>query len=204
MSLRYPVCVSNQSEDRLQICEFGDRLEFSLELDNNRISLVGAGLAFLLVGAFIVYCAPLYLVVISCFTALLSAAHAIAGRMQGNTVKLLVREDGVLARGPLGKLLSAETSVAVVDIEGIAYWQDFESNHSEIVVKRRFGQETLLPRVTRQEAELVLEAIHRKFPYLPVDQDLHDWRLGDFGWNASKPITLGLSEPKREEDSNPK
>lgn len=200
--MHYSACVNDPLEEgQLQIAEYGDRLEFRFASNDGRGMLLGAVVAGLVGGCFIYFAEPLYLKLLCALIVISWVTRVVAGIAQGNSTWLMVRADGVVARGALRKLFSTANSVAVEDIEVIAYWSDPDGDASDLVVKRRFGRETLLPGVSRTQALLVLKSIHAKFPNLPVNLDVHQFSLDDLGWTGSKPITLGLSSPAKPDES---
>ena len=178
----------------LKTLELPDALEFTVMREDSLLETVGIpAITIILMWAFFWRNGNLWLRFISgsavCFTIL----AALANRIQGGETKLRVTIEGVVAEGNLGQLFTKSVSVAVADISSIGYY-DGGGDGGIFGLYVRYGWRftPLLPRLSPEQSQQVVDAINRKFPGMPAEGTLNPYVFGDGG----RLIGLGLSKSR--------
>ena len=127
------------------------------------------------------------------------AIAVIANRRQGDEVSLRVTADELVTQGNMGKLFETEQRIATRDVLGMSYRSGGEDEMYGLYVKLRWNERCILPRLSEEQIQQVIEIIGRRFPDLPTT----DSAFSLFG-RADEVITLGLSDSaKNQEDPQP-
>jgi len=80
--------------------------------------------------------------------------------------RLFVSETELRARGNLGFSYSGTRKVKTEELKSIAYFQGAQNEPAGLYAYHGWTRTCLIPRLTQAEANLIVEAIHRKFPYI--------------------------------------
>ncbi len=176
----------------LMTTEFPDALEFTVTREGALLeTVVIPAITIIVMWAFFWRTGNLWLRIISGSAAGFTIFAAFANWIQGGKTKLRVTLEGVMAEGSLGQLFSTSVSVAIADISSIGFYDGGgDGGISGLYVRHGWRFTPVLPRLSREQAQLVVDAITNKFPGIPADSALNAHLFGDGGRLTS----LGLSK----------
>jgi len=175
----------------LKTTELPDALEFTATRETSLLETVVIPVIAVIVMGMFWLTGNLWLRIISGSAVAFTAFAAFANWRQGAVTKLRVSLDGVIARGNLGQLFSTSVSVAVADISSIGYYRGGgDDGISGLYVRHGWTFTPLLPHLSPEQSQLVVDAITHKFPGVPAESTLNTNLFGDGG----RLITLGLSK----------
>jgi hypothetical protein len=131
--------------------------------------------------------------IILIFIAVSSAAPYVANRLQGRESKLRLTSEEVTAEGNIGRVLSTKFRIAATDVTAIRFEPGGEGGTPGLYVRHGWAGTCVIPNLNSEQADLIVDAIARRFPHLPTEHsDSKSW-LGD------RPIELGLSKLDRDD-----
>jgi hypothetical protein len=178
----------------LKTTELPDALEFTVTREDALLETVAIpAITIIVMWAFFWRTGNLWLRIVSGSAVGFAILAAIANRIQGGETKLRVTLDRVIAEGNLGQLFSASVAVAMSDISSIGFYDGGEDGISGLYVRHGWRLTLVLPRLSREQSQIVVEAMAKKFPEIPAEIALNCSLLGD----AGKLISLGLCKSKR-------
>ncbi len=181
------------SDIEVKTVELPDALEFTVTREGGSYEYVVAPVIGL---AMLWYFWKLGGLLIHVFVAVVLVATVlsyIANRLHGRESKLLVREDGIIARGNLGRIFSTRFQVTAVDITKIRFGTDGEAGNPGLYVWQGWASTCVLPGIGSKQADDIVEIIARRFPHLPTELST------SAGWRGERLIELGLSKLNRED-----
>lgn len=176
----------------LKITELPDALEFIVVREGSLLETVGIpAITIIIMWAFFWRTGNLWLRFISGSAVGFTILAAFANWIQGGETKLRVTLEGVIAEGNLGQLFSTSISVAIADISSIGYYDGGGDDGTPgLYVRHGWRFQPVLPRLSREQSQLVVDAITEKFPGIPAEAALNPYLFGDGG----RLISLGLSK----------
>jgi hypothetical protein len=188
--------MSFQSETELKTIEFPDALEFTVYRESSFAEGFVAPVATLILLFWVWYIGSLWLCIVILVIAAGTVAASIADRINGNETTLRVTVEGVIARGNLGHLFSTHEQVGICDLASIRYHPgDGEGEAPGLYAHLDWGARMLLPHISGDQANLIIERIRKKFPGVAVESyspfSPSDLLIFDHGEQV---ITLGLSK----------
>lgn len=177
----------------LKTTELPDALEFTAVREDSLLETVGIpAVTIVVMWAFFWRTGNLWLRIISGSATGFTILAAFANWTQGGETRLRVTLDGVIAEGNLGQLFSTSVSVAIAEISSIGFYDGGgDGGISGLYVRRGLRFLPVLPRLSREQSQLVVDAITRKFPRIPAESALNPYWFGDGG----RLVRLGLSKP---------
>jgi hypothetical protein len=177
----------------LKTTELPDALEFTVTREDSLLENVAIpAITIIVMWAFFWRTGNLWLRFISGFAAGFTILAAFANWIQGGETRLRVTLDGAIAEGNLGQLLSTPVSVAIADISSIGFYDGGgDGGISGLYVRHGWRFSPLLPRLSQEQSQLVVDAIIRKFPGIPAESALNPHLFGD----GERLVSLGLSKP---------
>jgi hypothetical protein len=184
----------------LKTTELPDALEFTVSREDRLLEIVGIpAITIIVMWAFFWRTGNLWLRVISGSAVGFTILVAFANWIQGGETKLCVTLDGVIAEGNLGQLFSTSISVAIADISSIGFYDGGgDGGISGLYVRRGWRFLPVLPHLSQEQSQLVVDAITKKFPGIPAESALNPYLFGDGGRLTS----LGLSKSRNKGASN--
>ena len=171
----------------LKTSEFPDALEFTVTRDDGLLETIAIPAITIVVMWLFWRTGNLWLRFISGCAVGLTALAAFANWKQGRETKLRVTLEGVTARGNLGQLFATSVAVALGDISSIGFYDGGGDGISGLYVRRGWRFCLLLPRLSKEQSQLVVDAITKRFPGIPTKTGLNPSLFGDRG----KLISLG-------------
>ena len=176
----------------LKTTELPDALEFTAVREDSLLETVGIpAITIIVMWAFFWRTGNLWLRIISGSATGFTILAAFANWIQGGETKLRVTLDGVIAEGNLGQLLSTSVAVAMKDISSISFSDGGDGGISGLYVRHGWRFTPVLPRISKEQSQIVVDAIAKKFPGTPVESALNPHWFGDGG----RLLSLGLSKP---------
>jgi len=122
------------------------------------------------------------------FAAVTAVAYYIAKRIHGREITLRVESGGLAAKGNMDRLFSTTFELAAADITKIRYYTGGEGGAGGLYVWYGWANACVLPGISSDQADSIVEAIARRFPHLPTEFS------SSAGWRGEKLIELGLSK----------
>ena len=175
----------------LKTTELPDALEFVVMREGSLLENVGIpAITIIVMWAFFWRTGNLWLRFISGSATGFTILAAFANWIQGGETKLRVTLEGVIAEGNLGQLFSTSVSVAIADISSIGYYDGGGDSISGLYVRHGWRFLPVLPHLSREQSQLVVDAIAKKFPGIPAESALNPHLFGDGGRLTS----LGVSK----------
>lgn len=173
----------------LKITEFPGTLEFTVTREVGLIETVAIPAITIFVLMMFWFTGNLWIRFIACSATAFTAFAVFANWIQGNETKLRATSDGVTARGNLGQLFITSVAIARKDISTITFHDGGgDGGISGLYVRHRWRFRLVLPYISREQAQTIVDAINHKFPDIPTESAL----------NSCSPsgglISLGLSE----------
>jgi hypothetical protein len=176
----------------LRTSELPNSLEFTASREDGLIETIAIPLFALIVLWMFWRRGTLWLRIIAGFAAVSTFLALFANWNQGGETRLRVTSDGVRAEGNLGQLFSTSVAVAMDDISSIGFYdRDGEGGISGLYVRHGWRFWPVLPHLSKEQSQAVVDAITKKFPEIPVESALDSSLFADSG----KLISLGLSKP---------
>jgi len=174
----------------VEFIERQEELQVKVILQRRRIDFVVLG-AVLSVFAFLFWRERSWFYFVGLLFACAFCLHAWLG---GNEEQLRVTENGLEAIGDFGGFSRDREVLPWSDISGLEYQEGGENEPGGLHARRGGWSSTLLmTHVNKEQAEEIIAAIYRRFPYV-------DMAEGDGGWlpmgGKSGLTTLDLSKPK--------
>jgi|GEM_PF-2930225 len=175
----------------LKSTELPDALEFTVSREDGLIESVAVPIFALFVLWMFWRTGTLWLRVIAGFAAVTTFLAFFANWIQGGETKLRVTREGLFAEGNLGQLFSTSIALAIEDVSSIGFYDGGGDGGIYGLYARHGWKFTpVLPRLSQEQAEMVVDAIAKKFPEIPAESALNCSLFGDGG----KLISLGLSK----------
>ncbi len=166
----------------LKTTELPDALEFTVTREGALLETVAIpAITIIVMWAFFWRTGNLWLRIISGSAVGFTALAAFANWKQGRETKLRVTLDGVTARGNLGQLFSTSVAVPMRNISSIGFYDGGGDGISGLYVRRGWRLCLVLPRLSKEQSQLVLDAITKKFPGIPAKNALNSSLFGDGG-----------------------
>jgi len=106
--------------------------------------------------------------ILAVFAVIASAAAWISNRVQGGETTLRVTTDRLIAKGNLGHLFSTHEGIGIGELTNIRYYDGGGDDVSGLSARLGWRSVMLLPHISSDQANLIVEAIRRKFPRLPA------------------------------------
>lgn len=100
-----------------------------------------------------------------------TALSLLASWFQGRETTLRATEDELIAEGNLGRLFSTEIRIAISDVLWIGYDSGGEGGTSGLYVRIRWGRTCVLPGLSPEQAQSVVDCIERRFPEIPTEYE---------------------------------
>lgn len=180
-------------EVELKTTELPDALEFTVTREDRLLEIVGIpAITIIIMWAFFWRTGNLWLRFISGSAAGFTILAALTSWIQGGETKLRVTLEGVIAEGNLGQLFSTSVSVAIADISSIGFYDGGGDSISGLYVRNGWRFLPVLPHLSQEQSQLVVDAIAKKFPGIPAESTLNPYLFGDGGRLTS----LGLSKSR--------
>lgn len=115
----------------------------------------------------------------------------VANWLQGRGTMLRVTSDELFAEGNLGRLFSTSVRIPAADISSIYFYMSGEGDDSGLYVRHGWSSTRVLPCLTEEQADTIVDAIAAKFPQLPTSNG-----PTSFLFNSDPLTSLGLSDSK--------
>lgn len=177
----------------LKTTELPDALEFTVTREDRLLEIVGIpAITIIMMWAFFWRTGNLWLRIISGSAAGFTILVAFANWIQGGETKLRVTLEGVIAEGNLGQLFSTSISVAIADISSIGFYDGGGDSIFGLYVRNGWRFLPVLPHLSQEQSQSVVDAITKKFPGIPAESTLNPYLFGDGGRLTS----LGLSKSR--------
>jgi hypothetical protein len=80
--------------------------------------------------------------------------------------RLFVSDTELLARGNLGRSYSDTRRVKTDELKSMSHFHGAQNEPAGLYAYHAWTKTCLIPRLTQQEANSIIETIHRKFPYI--------------------------------------
>ncbi|RSL17442.1 hypothetical protein EDE15_2976 [Edaphobacter aggregans] len=126
--------------------------------------------------------------------------HGVVGWLGDDHAELLITKEGIEVIGTLGRISSSNLRLQWSSISGLDYREGGEDEPSGLYARLGSWSSTrLMTHVNKEQAEEIIAAIYRRFPYVEMAEDSGGWSLFSGG---SEIMTLGLS--KSDESSSRK
>jgi hypothetical protein len=171
-------------------------LEFVERGDELQVKVTGQqrGIDFVVLGISLSVCAFLFWRDRSWFyfvCLLVACAYGLHNWLSDREEQLLVTEKNVEAFGDFGGFSSDRVLLSWSDIAGLEYRAGGEDTPSGLFARKAgWSSALLMTRVDKEQAEEIIRAIYRRFPYVEMADDSGGWLpLG----GKSGLTTLGLS-----------
>jgi hypothetical protein len=179
----------------LKTTELPDALEFTVTREDSLLETVGIpAITIIVMWAFFWRTGNPWLQIISGSAVGFTIFAAFANWIQGGETRLHVTLDRVLAEGNLGQLFSKSVAVAMADISSIGFYDGGgDGGISGLYVRRGWRFTPVLPRLSREQSQQVVDAITKKFPGIPAESALNSSLFKGVG----KLINHGLSKSSR-------
>jgi hypothetical protein len=120
----------------------------------------------------------------------------IANRLHGRETKLRVTNEELAAEGNLGRIFLTRYRIATADLSSIRYDDGGDGGIGGLYIWHGWTSACVLPGVSREQADSIVDAIARRFPHLPTE------RSESKSWLGDTPIELGLSKLNREDSES--
>jgi len=174
--------------------ELPDALEFTVTREEDWVTyFIAPGLGLFALWWFFWRIGTPWLRIISGVAAAVTAFSYVANWIQGRETKLRVTSEELAAKGNLSRIFTTNFQVAAADLSSIRYDDGGDGGFAGLYVWRGWTCTCVLPGVSREQADSIVDAIARRFPDLPTE------RSKGKGWLGDKPIELGLSKLNRED-----
>ncbi|HWW23047.1 MAG TPA: hypothetical protein VNY78_04040 [Edaphobacter sp.] len=129
---------------------------------------------------------------ISLVILVLAVGHGVVEWVGDDHAELLITKEGIEVIGSLGRISSSNVRLQWSSISGLDYREGGEDEPSGLYARRGSWSSTrLMTHVNKEQAEEIIAAIYRRFPYVEMAEDSGGWSL--FG-GGSEITTLGLSK----------
>ena len=175
----------------LKSTELRDALEFTVSREDGLIESVAVPIFALFVLWMFWRTGTLWFRVIAGFAAVTTFLAFFANWIQGGETKLRVTREGLFAEGNLGQLFSTSTTLAIEDVSSIGFYDGGGDGGIYGLYTRHGWKFTpVLPCLSQEQTETVVDAIAKKFPEIPAESALNCSLLGD----GRQLISLGLSK----------
>ena len=186
--------MSLQGDVEVKTIELRDALEFTALRESSAIEGFLAPAFALIVLCWFWFNGNLWIRILTAIGAAWTVAAGIADRVHGGETTLRITIEGVIANGNLGHFWSTHEQVGIVDLAAIRYHPgDGEGETAGLYAHLDWGRRMLLPNISAEQANVIIEAIRQKFPGIPAEpyapfsfSDLSIFDRGDL-------ITLRLS-----------
>lgn len=123
----------------------------------------------------------------------IGSVSLIVNWIQGGETVLCINEAELSIDGNQRNLFSTKLRVAHAEVRKIGWSQGGDGDDGGVYVQVDWVRHWGLPGVDQQDAQAVLDAIRRQFPYLQVEPAIK-FTLSDLTPGDGKLITLGLSD----------
>ncbi len=181
------------SDVEVKTVELPDALEFTVTREKDwGTNVIAPGLGLFALWWFFWRIGNLWLRIISGVTAGITALSYAANRLHGRETRLRVTSEELAAEGNLGRIFSTRFRIAAADLSSIRFDDGGEGGTGGLYVWHGWSCACILPGVSREQADSIVDAIARKFPLLPTE------RSDSKSWLGDRPIELGLSKLNRE------
>ena len=194
--------MSLRGKVELKTVELPDAIEFTVSREESVVEQVVFPALALFVLVWFWSIGSLYPRILAVFAGVASAAAWIANRMQGGETTLRVTYDGLVADGNLGHLFSTHEGVGVGELSSIRYLVGGDGEVSGLSARLDWRTVMLLPHISADQANLIIDKIRHKFPGIPAEPyapfSMSDLSIFDRGSDIT---TLGLSDTKGDSDN---
>lgn len=190
-----------QGKVETKALELPDALEFTASREEGLIEtlIIPAGILVLLWWFW--RTGNLWLRIIAGVAAATTLLATIANRIQGGETRLRVTSDEIVAEGNLGRLFSTSARIATNTVSSIRYDDGGDGGISGLYAFHGWRSTLLLPYVTTDQANTLVDTIRRKFPSIPAGRhsgfSISDIAVFDRGAQIT---TLGLSDTDKKDD----
>jgi hypothetical protein len=179
----------------LKIVELPDALEFTVTREDGLLENVAVPAIAMIVFWMFWRAGALWPRFIAGFAAISTLLAYIANWIQCGETRLRVTREGLFAEGNLGQLFSRSITVAIEDVSSIGFYDGGgDGGISGLYARHGWRFWPLLPRLSQEQTETLVDAIQKKFPEIPAESELNSSLFGDGG----KLINLGLSKSSTE------
>ncbi|WP_109489081.1 hypothetical protein [Occallatibacter savannae] len=192
--------MSLESGVQLKTVEYFDALEFTVLRETGGVQdFIGPAISLILICWFW-YRGNLGICILIAIVTIWTMVGAFADRVHGRETRLRVTIEGVIAHGNLGHVFSTHEQVGIADLAAIRYHPgDGEGEAAGLYAHLDLGSRMLLPSISGDQANEIIEAIRKKFPGLPAEP-YAAFRMSDMLiFDRGDTITLGLSKPERDQ-----
>lgn len=185
----------------LNTVELPDALEITVSRDDGAIESIAFPIfAFVVLAWFWVIGRTWWPRILASIAAISTVAGYISNWIQGGKTTLRVTRDELLAEGNLGRLFSTHEKIPVSNVASIGYDSGGDGGISGLYVRDGWRSTSLLPNLSPEQVNAVIETIHQKFPNIPI-QPYSPFTISDLGIFSSgdQMTTLGLSNRGRDD-----
>ena len=187
----------------IRTVELPNALEFIASREESLIETFGIPAFALVVLWWFWRTGNLWLRIISGVAAGFTMLAAIANHIQGGETRLSVTGDELLAEGNLGGLFSTHERITVSRVSSIRYDHGGDGIPG-LYAFHGWRSTLLLPYLSPDQANAVVDTIHRKFPHIPAKPKSSVSISGLAIFDRGDQITtLGLSDPGQKDDRQP-
>jgi len=158
-----------QSKVELNTIEFPDALEFTVSREEGMAERVVFPIFALIVFVWFWSIGSLWPRIIAAFAGLSFAASLIANRVQGGKSILRVTVDGLVADGNLRRPFSTHEEVGAGELSSIRYFLGGDGEISGLAAQLSWRSVVLLPHISTDQANAIMETINRKFSSMPIE-----------------------------------
>jgi hypothetical protein len=127
------------------------------------------------------------------FVAISGVTGYVANKLHGRETRILIREDGIIAKGNLGRIFSTHFQVMASDISRIRFGTIGEDGPSGLCVWQGGTMTCVLPGINEEQADSIVEQISQRFPLLPTEHS------SSLSWRGEPLIDLKLSKLNRQD-----
>ena len=161
------------SNIELKIVELPDALEFTVSREEGLIESV----AFPVFAFFVLWMfwrmGTLWIHILAGIAAASTSLTLFVNWIQGGETKLRVTCEEIRAEGNLGRLFSTSVTIPVTDVASIRFDNGGDGGISGLYVRHGWRFTPVLPRLTLEQTQTVVEAIRQRFPEIPADSGVN-------------------------------
>jgi hypothetical protein len=188
----------------IKTTELPDALEFTVVREDGLIETIAIPIFAFFVLWMLWRTGNLWLRTIAGFAAGFTSLVFVANWIQGGETKLRVTRDRLVAEGNLGQLRRSSVTIATRDVKSIRFDDGGDGGISGLYVRHGWRFTPVLPRLSLEQSQTVVDAIRKKFPEIPAEKNVKPFSLSSLFRGGAQLTTgdrskSGVENPDRQE-----